>query len=90
MKYIVLKNTYDRETKEPIKKGDVIELSDARAERGLKLGLIEVFETEKKEAKPKETEKKEAKPKETEKKEAKPKETEKKEDKKLDPKLETK
>lgn len=79
MKYIVLKNTYDRETKKPIKKGDVIELSDARAERGLKLGLIEVFETEKKEAKTKEAEK-----------EAKPKETEKKEDKKLDPKLETK
>lgn len=57
MKYKVLKDTFDNTTKKPIKKGDVIELSDARAERGLKLGLIEVFETEKKEAKPKKAKK---------------------------------
>lgn len=61
MKYIVLKNTYDRETKKPIKKGDVIELSKKRAERGLELGLIEVFETEKKEPKPKEAKKEDKK-----------------------------
>lgn len=57
MKYKVLKDTFDNTTKEPIKKGAIVALSKKRAERGLKLGLIEVFETEKKEAKPKKAKK---------------------------------
>lgn len=47
MKYIVLKDTFDLKTKEPIKKGTILTLTKKRALRGIELGLIEEYKTEK-------------------------------------------